>query len=88
MPPPALGFVINPSPAGRWAAHLVWLRLILVVGMLLDVAGPLLLPTLGSGAGTVALSSYFAVQDTPGTPSPWLRPGTCDDHLNETASPH
>ncbi|RFC77836.1 hypothetical protein [Streptomyces sp. AcE210] len=83
-----LGLVISQSLAGRWATHVARLRL--VVGMLLNVAGLLLLSTLGAGAGTVALTVYFAVREALTTPSstPWLRPGTCDGHPNELASPH
>ncbi|MFG2658722.1 hypothetical protein [Streptomyces sp. NPDC048425] len=58
------GLVISQSPAGSWATRVAPPRLILAVGMLINVAGLLLLSTLGAGAGTVALSVYFAAQDT------------------------
>ncbi|MFB6674214.1 hypothetical protein ACFCWG_17775 [Streptomyces sp. NPDC056390] len=90
MPPLVLGLAIGQFLSGRWATDAVRLRLVLVVGMLLNVTGLLLLPTLGAGARTVVLTVCFAVRDTPRTPSPtpWLRPETCDGRPNETTSPH
>ncbi|MFE6957231.1 hypothetical protein [Streptomyces sp. NPDC057696] len=89
MPPLVPGLAIGQFLSGRRATYVVRLRLV-VVGMLLNVTGLLLLPTLGAGARTVTLPVCFAARDTPRTPSPtpWLRPGTCNGRSNETRSPH
>ncbi|MDD1063686.1 MFS transporter [Streptomyces cocklensis] len=61
MLPLVLGLVASQSLVGRWSARVERLRLILVTGMALNVAGLLLLGTLGAGTGTVVLSLYFLV---------------------------
>jgi EmrB/QacA subfamily drug resistance transporter len=59
--PLVLGLVVSQSLAGRWSARVERLRLVLVTGMVLNVAGLLLLATLGAGTGTLVLSGYFLV---------------------------
>ncbi|MEW1866469.1 MDR family MFS transporter [Streptomyces sp. NPDC088194] len=61
MLPLVLGLVVSQSLAGRWSARVERLRLILITGMALNVAGLLLLGTLETGTGTVVLSLYFVV---------------------------
>ncbi|WP_428957165.1 MDR family MFS transporter [Streptomyces sp. cg35] len=61
MLPLVVGLVISQSLAGRWASHVERLRLILVVGMLLNVAGLLLLATVGAATNAVVLGVYFLV---------------------------
>jgi EmrB/QacA subfamily drug resistance transporter len=61
MLPLVLGLVVSQSLAGRWSVRVERLRPILVAGMALNVAGLLLLSTLGAGTGTVVLGLYFLV---------------------------
>ncbi|MEU6343236.1 MDR family MFS transporter [Streptomyces sp. NPDC046977] len=61
MLPLVVGLVVSQSLAGRWSAHVERLRPILVTGMLLNIAGLLLLATIGAGTGTALLSLYFLV---------------------------
>ena len=56
-----LGLVVSQYLAGRWAANVNRLRLILVTGMLLNVAGLLLLGTLAAGTTTIVFGLYFLV---------------------------
>ncbi|EYT81624.1 multidrug MFS transporter [Streptomyces sp. Tu 6176] len=59
--PLVAGLVVSQSLAGRWAAHAGRLRLILVSGLLVNLAGLLLLGTVGAGTGTVVLGVYFLI---------------------------
>lgn len=59
--PLVVGLVVSQSLAGRWAAHPGRVGAILVAGMALNVAGLLLLGTVGVGTGTLVLSLYFLV---------------------------
>ncbi|MEU4093663.1 MDR family MFS transporter [Streptomyces sp. NPDC026673] len=61
MLPLVVGLVISQSLAGRWSAHPERLRPILIVGLLLNIAGLLLLATIGARTGTAVLSVYFLV---------------------------
>ncbi|ROO86943.1 EmrB/QacA subfamily drug resistance transporter [Actinocorallia herbida] len=59
MLPLVAGLVLSQSLAGRWAAQVERLRPILVSGLLINLAGLLLLSTLGAATGTVVLGGYF-----------------------------
>nr|BFD87723.1 MDR family MFS transporter [Streptomyces sp. Xyl84] len=59
--PLVAGLVVSQSLAGRWAAHAGRLRLILVSGLLVNLAGLLLLGTIGAATGTALLSVYFLI---------------------------
>ncbi|WP_187286052.1 MULTISPECIES: MDR family MFS transporter [unclassified Streptomyces] len=61
MLPLVLGLVVSQSLAGRWASHVGRLRTILVTGLLLNIAGLLLLGTLSGTTSTPELSVYFLV---------------------------
>lgn len=61
MLPLVIGLVVSQSLAGRWAANPARLRTILATGMALNVAGLLLLSTLGPGTSQLALIGYFLV---------------------------
>ncbi|MEV1155076.1 MDR family MFS transporter [Micromonospora chokoriensis] len=61
MLPLVTGLVVSQYVAGRWAANIDRLRPILVTGMLLNVAGLLLLGTLSAGTATIVLGLYFLV---------------------------
>ncbi|WP_078868168.1 MDR family MFS transporter [Streptomyces sp. NRRL F-5727] len=61
MLPLVAGLVVSQSLAGRRAAHAERLRTILLVGLAANLAGLLLLGTLGSGPGTLVLSLYSLI---------------------------
>ncbi|MFH8625990.1 MDR family MFS transporter [Streptomyces vietnamensis] len=61
MLPLVVGLVISQSLAGRWAAHIERLRVILLAGLAANLAGLLLLGTIGAATSTLALSAYFLV---------------------------
>ncbi|GHH58888.1 MFS transporter [Kitasatospora indigofera] len=61
MLPLVVGLVLSQSLAGRWAAHAGRLRLILVSGLVVNLAGLLLLSTVGAATGTVVMSAYFLI---------------------------
>ncbi|MGW2458119.1 MDR family MFS transporter [Streptomyces sp. NPDC001761] len=61
MLPLVAGLVVSQSLAGRWAAHVERLRLILLAGLTANLAGLLLLGTIGAGTGTLVLSVYFLI---------------------------
>jgi EmrB/QacA subfamily drug resistance transporter len=61
MLPLVLGLVLSQSLAGRWSAHAGRLRTILIAGLLLNIAGLLLLATIGATTGTLLLGVYFLV---------------------------
>ncbi|MGW5175337.1 MDR family MFS transporter [Streptomyces sp. NPDC004082] len=61
MLPLVAGLVVSQSLAGRWTAHVERLRLILLGGLAANLAGLLLLGTIGGGTGTLALSGYFLI---------------------------
>ncbi|MDQ7809496.1 MDR family MFS transporter [Amycolatopsis sp. A133] len=59
--PLVLGLVVSQSLAGRWVANPARLRVVLVTGMAVNVAGLLLLSTLAPGTAQLALIACFAV---------------------------
>ncbi|MGW5714899.1 MDR family MFS transporter [Amycolatopsis sp. NPDC003865] len=59
--PLVIGLVVSQSLAGRWVANPARLRVVLVTGMGLNVAGLLLLSTLAPGTAQLALIAYFLV---------------------------
>ncbi|WP_316743923.1 MDR family MFS transporter [Streptomyces sp. MK7] len=61
MLPLVAGLVISQSLAGRWAAHVERLRTILLAGLLANLAGLLLLGTIGAATDTLVLSVYFLI---------------------------
>ncbi|MEV7817635.1 MDR family MFS transporter [Streptomyces flaveolus] len=61
MLPLVAGLVISQSLAGRWAAHVERLRVILLAGLVANLAGLLLLGTIGAGTSTLVLSVYFLI---------------------------
>ncbi|MGW1029973.1 MDR family MFS transporter [Streptomyces sp. NPDC002577] len=61
MLPLVAGLVVSQSLAGRWAAHAGRLRPILIAGLLANLAGLLLLGTIGAGTHTLVLSVYFLI---------------------------
>ncbi|GAA3289803.1 MDR family MFS transporter [Streptomyces cinereospinus] len=61
MLPLVAGLVVSQSLAGRWAAHVGRLRTILLGGLAANLAGLLLLGTIGSGPGTLVLGVYFLI---------------------------
>ncbi|MER7930698.1 MDR family MFS transporter [Streptomyces sp. NPDC096057] len=61
MLPLVAGLVVSQSLAGRWAAHAGRLRMILLAGLAANLAGLLLLGTIGAATGTVLLSVYFLI---------------------------
>jgi EmrB/QacA subfamily drug resistance transporter len=61
MLPLVAGLVVSQSLAGRWAAHAALLRRILLAGLLANLAGLLLLGTLGGATSTLVLSVYFLI---------------------------
>lgn len=61
MLPLVAGLVVSQSLAGRWAAHVDRLRAILLVGLLANLAGLLLLGTIGAATNTLVLSVYFLI---------------------------
>ncbi|MEE4547010.1 MDR family MFS transporter [Streptomyces sp. V4-01] len=61
MLPLVAGLVISQSLAGRWAAHAGRLRAILLAGLAANLAGLLLLGTIGGTTSTLVLSVYFLI---------------------------
>jgi MFS family permease len=61
MLPLVAGLVVSQSLAGRWAAHVNRLRAILLVGLITNLAGLLLLGTIGAATNTLVLSVYFLI---------------------------
>ncbi|MEV6106473.1 MDR family MFS transporter [Streptomyces sp. NPDC051940] len=61
MLPLVAGLVISQSLAGRWSAHAGRLRPILLGGLLANLAGLLLLGTIGAATGTFVLGLYFLI---------------------------
>ena len=61
MLPLVAGLVVSQSLAGRWAAHVERLRAILLAGLGANLAGLLLLGTIGGGTNTAVLSIYFLI---------------------------
>ncbi|MFE2546265.1 MDR family MFS transporter [Actinacidiphila glaucinigra] len=61
MLPLVAGLVISQSLAGRWAAHVERLRVILLAGLVANLAGLLLLGTIGAHTSTLVLSVYFLI---------------------------
>ncbi len=59
--PLVIGLVVSQSLAGRWVANPARLRVVLVTGMAVNVAGLLLLSTLAPGTAQLALVVYFLV---------------------------
>ncbi|MFI6359180.1 MDR family MFS transporter [Streptomyces sp. NPDC050743] len=61
MLPLVAGLVVSQSLAGRWSAHTGRLRPILLTGLLANLAGLLLLGTIGAVTDTLVLSAYFLI---------------------------
>ncbi|MEU5045394.1 MDR family MFS transporter [Streptomyces griseorubiginosus] len=61
MLPLVAGLVVSQSLAGRWAAHVERLRTILLAGLVANLAGLLLLGTIGAATDTLVLSVYFLI---------------------------
>ncbi|MEY9855016.1 EmrB/QacA subfamily drug resistance transporter [Catenulispora sp. GAS73] len=61
MLPLVAGLVVSQSLAGRWAAHVERLRAILLAGLTANLAGLLLLSTIGAATSTPVLSVYFLI---------------------------
>ncbi|GAA2871697.1 MDR family MFS transporter [Nonomuraea rubra] len=61
MLPLVAGLVASQSLAGRWAANAGRLRRILLAGLLVNLAGLLLLSTIGAATNALVLSSYFLI---------------------------
>ncbi|MFF8381274.1 MDR family MFS transporter [Streptomyces sp. NPDC015661] len=61
MLPLVAGLVASQSLAGRWSAQADRLRPILLAGLLANLAGLLLLGTIGATTGTLVLSVYFLI---------------------------
>jgi EmrB/QacA subfamily drug resistance transporter len=61
MLPLVAGLVVSQSLAGRWAAHVERLRTILLAGLAANLAGLLLLGTIGAATNTLVLSVYFLI---------------------------
>ncbi|MEV7080940.1 MDR family MFS transporter [Streptomyces sp. NPDC093516] len=61
MLPLVAGLVISQSLAGRWAAHVERLRTILLAGLAANLAGLLLLGTIGAGTSALVLGVYFLI---------------------------
>ncbi|MER6116458.1 MDR family MFS transporter [Streptomyces sp. NPDC001743] len=61
MLPLVAGLVVSQSLAGRWAAHVDRLRMILLAGLAANLAGLLLLGSIGAGTNTLVLSTYFLI---------------------------
>lgn len=61
MLPLVAGLVVSQSLAGRWAAHVERLRAILLAGLAANLAGLLMLGTIGAGTHTLVLSVYFLI---------------------------
>ncbi|MGI6876056.1 MDR family MFS transporter [Amycolatopsis sp. 3B14] len=61
MLPLVIGLVVSQSLAGRWIANPARVRVVLVSGMVLNVAGLVLLGTLAPGTAQFVLVLYFLV---------------------------
>ncbi|TCR16874.1 MDR family MFS transporter [Streptomyces sp. BK205] len=61
MLPLVAGLVVSQSLAGRWAAHVERLRTILLAGLAANLAGLLLLGTIGAATDTLVLSVFFLI---------------------------
>ncbi|MFJ8814771.1 MDR family MFS transporter [Amycolatopsis thermoflava] len=61
MLPLVIGLVVSQSLAGRWIANPARVRVVLVSGMVLNVAGLVLLSTLAPGTAQFVLVLYFLV---------------------------
>ncbi|ROS38607.1 MDR family MFS transporter [Amycolatopsis thermoflava] len=61
MLPLVIGLVVSQSLAGRWIANPAHVRVVLVSGMVLNVAGLVLLSTLAPGTAQFVLVLYFLV---------------------------
>ncbi|WP_263984454.1 MDR family MFS transporter [Streptomyces sp. HPF1205] len=61
MLPLVAGLVVSQSLAGRWSAHAGRLRPILLGGLLANLAGLLLLGTIGAATNTLVLGVYFLI---------------------------
>ncbi|MFD6534601.1 MDR family MFS transporter [Streptomyces sp. NPDC060184] len=61
MLPLVVGLVVSQSLAGRWAEHVERLRTILLAGLVANLAGLLLLGTIGAATDTFVLSLYFLI---------------------------
>ncbi|MFI7386621.1 MDR family MFS transporter [Streptomyces sp. NPDC049813] len=61
MLPLVAGLVISQTLAGRWAAHVERLRAILLAGLTANLAGLLLLGTIGAATPTPLLGGYFLI---------------------------
>ncbi|MGX1274515.1 MFS transporter [Streptomyces phaeoluteigriseus] len=61
MLPLVAGLVISQSLAGRWSARVERLRVILLAGLLANLAGLILLGTIGAATDTLVLSVYFLI---------------------------
>ncbi|WP_435583184.1 MDR family MFS transporter [Amycolatopsis thermoflava] len=59
--PLVIGLVVSQSLAGRWIANPAHVRVVLVSGMVLNVAGLVLLSTLAPGTAQFVLVLYFLV---------------------------
>ncbi|NUP53084.1 MAG: MFS transporter [Catenulispora sp.] len=59
--PLVAGLVLSQTLAGRWAAHVRLLRKILLAGLAFNLAGLLLLGTIGAATSTAVLSVYFLI---------------------------
>ncbi|MET7694939.1 MDR family MFS transporter [Streptomyces sp. NPDC005483] len=61
MLPLVAGLVISQFLAGRWTAHARLLQKILLAGLIANLAGLLLLGTIGAATSTLVLSIYFLI---------------------------
>ncbi|MEU0030452.1 DHA2 family efflux MFS transporter permease subunit [Streptomyces sp. NPDC006335] len=61
MLPLVAGLVVSQSLAGRWAAQVGRLRSILLAGLVVNLAGLLLLGTIGAATNALVLSVYFLI---------------------------
>ncbi|MFE3254700.1 MDR family MFS transporter [Nocardia sp. NPDC059091] len=61
MLPLVAGLVVSQSLAGRWVEHVERLRMILLAGLIANLAGLCLLGTIGAATHTVVLSVYFLI---------------------------
>ncbi|MFF1725517.1 hypothetical protein [Streptomyces sviceus] len=61
MLPLVAGLVVSQSLAGRWAAQVGRLRTILLAGLVANLAGLLLLGSIGAATNALVLSGYFLI---------------------------
>lgn len=61
MLPLVAGLVASQTLAGRWASRVDRLRVILLTGLAANLAGLLLLSSIGAATNTVVLSTYFLI---------------------------